>query len=162
MTKEFLSKYISRQEFERSTIAVRNGLANQLHGDLLDNAKHLCRTVIDAIRDYYKAPVFVTSGYRSETVNRLAGGSVNSQHVKGEAIDFTVKGVSVKKVFGDIISGDIKGNDGKPLQYDQVIDEFGSWIHISYKAFRTNRNEALRAHNNGQGTRYVKIQQGRD
>jgi hypothetical protein len=153
MTKRWLSKYITQEEFERSSIAVRNGLINKMNEAQLLNAKHLCTTAIDVIRNFYKAPVFVTSGFRSDTVNRLAGGAINSQHVKGEAIDFTVKGVSVKKVFDDIRNGLI------PIEFDQVIDEFGVWVHLSKKT-TGNRNTALKARNEGQGTRYVKVEKG--
>ena len=43
--------------------------------------------VIWPLGGLYNSPIAVLSGYRSDSVNRLAGGVVNSQHRKGEAAD---------------------------------------------------------------------------
>lgn len=48
---------------------------------------------IQAIRDYYGAPVHITSGLRCRTYNaRLTGSSQNSRHLNGKAVDFYVNG----------------------------------------------------------------------
>lgn len=135
-----LSKYVTRQEFEASQTAVRFGLNNTMNSTQLVAAKYLCTHVVDMIRDYYKRPVLISSGYRSPLLNRHIGGSTTSQHCLGEAVDFTVLGVSVDQVFNDIRSGKIPG-----LVYDQLIHEFGSWVHISIKQGKLNRRENLRA-----------------
>lgn len=36
-------------------------------------------------------PIFVTSGYRCPVHNKNVGGAVNSQHMKGKAVDIYVK-----------------------------------------------------------------------
>jgi uncharacterized protein YcbK (DUF882 family) len=40
----------------------------------------------------------ISSGYRCKEVNQLVGGKSTSQHTKGMVVDFTIKGLSVKKL----------------------------------------------------------------
>jgi len=57
------------------------------------------------IRDYYNVPVFITSSYRSVLCNTIAGGALNSQHLKGLAIDFDFKNENIqKKYINDILN----------------------------------------------------------
>lgn len=45
--------------------------------------------VLEPIRIRLDRPMRILSGYRSRALNRAVGGSVTSQHVRGEATDFT-------------------------------------------------------------------------
>lgn len=49
--------------------------------------------ILQKIRDKFKAPVKITSGYRTESHNRKVGGATNSYHKKGMASDIQVSGV---------------------------------------------------------------------
>lgn len=49
--------------------------------------------ILQMIRDHFKAPVTITSGYRTNAYNSKIGGSKTSFHVKGRAADIKVKGV---------------------------------------------------------------------
>ena len=55
-------------------------------------------TVLQQIRDHFKAPVTINSGYRTEAKNKTVGGAAYSQHKYGTAADITVKGVAPKDV----------------------------------------------------------------
>lgn len=55
--------------------------------------------ILQEIRDYFKAPITINSGFRTATKNKAVGGSPNSQHLYGMAADITVKGVEPKKVY---------------------------------------------------------------
>lgn len=55
-------------------------------------------TVLQQIRDHFKAPVTINSGYRTEAKNKAVGGATYSQHKYGTAADITVKGVAPKDV----------------------------------------------------------------
>jgi uncharacterized protein YcbK (DUF882 family) len=95
--------------------------------------------LLQPIRDHYARPVIVTSGYRSPALNSAVGGSSTSQHMLGEASDFTVQGMSNYEVCKWI-------RDFHPNGFDQLIYEFGEsgWIHCSWKP-TGNRREVLTA-----------------
>lgn len=91
----------------------------------ITNLQILCNYILEPIRNYYKVPVTVTSGFRCKELNDKIGGSKTSQHNFGEAADFIVKGKTVDEVFADIIAGKIN------IVYRQCISEKHRWIHIA-------------------------------
>lgn len=54
--------------------------------------------ILQEIRDYFKSPVVITSGYRTPTHNSSVGGVYNSKHLRGLACDFVVQNVSTDDV----------------------------------------------------------------
>jgi uncharacterized protein YcbK (DUF882 family) len=79
--------------------------------------KYLCDEVLQPTRDKLGQPIPVSSGYRCPELNKIIGGAVSSQHMKGEAADIKLgKGTKAEnKVLFDTI---------KELgKYDQLIDE---------------------------------------
>src|SRR5690606_11146330 len=96
---------------------------------------------LDPLREAIGRPVNVSSGFRNEAVNRLVGGSKTSQHRFGEAADINVPGMSVTEVIAKI--KELK------LPFDQVIDEFGSWVHVSYGP--RQRRQGLKARRDSAG-----------
>lgn len=94
----------------------------------ITNLQILCNYILEPIRNYYKVPVTVTSGFRCKELNDKIGGSKTSQHNFGEAADFIVKGKTVDEVFNDIKDGKID------ICYRQLIKEIikgKEWNHIS-------------------------------
>jgi putative chitinase len=67
--------------------------------------------------------ITVNSGYRSPDVNRAVGGTSNSSHTYGYAVDFTAYGHTPLTI-ANILS---KSN----LKFDQLIYE-KTWVHISF------------------------------
>jgi len=68
-------------------------------------------------------PILVSSGYRCPALNAAVGGSRTSAHLAGLAADFTAPGYgNVYQVARRIAQSDIR--------YDQLIHEYGAWIHI--------------------------------
>lgn len=55
--------------------------------------------ILQQIRDHFKAPVSINSGYRTPAYNKKVGGATYSQHLYGMAADIVVKGVEPKKVY---------------------------------------------------------------
>ena len=51
-------------------------------------------TVLEKAREYFNAPITVTSGSRCTLHNMRVGGSVKSQHLYGKAADIQVEGVN--------------------------------------------------------------------
>ena len=54
--------------------------------------------LLEFIRNYFNAPVIITSAYRTAAYNKKVGGSPNSQHLKGTAADIIVSGVKPAEV----------------------------------------------------------------
>lgn len=67
--------------------------------------------------------ITINSGYRSPDVNRQVGGTSNSSHTYGYAVDFTAYGHTPLTI-ANILS---KSN----LKFDQLIYE-KTWVHISF------------------------------
>lgn len=55
--------------------------------------------ILQEIRNYFKAPITINSGFRTATKNKTVGGATNSQHLYGMAADIVVKGVEPKEVY---------------------------------------------------------------
>jgi zinc D-Ala-D-Ala carboxypeptidase len=143
-----LSKNLTLAEVVRSETAKRIGIDNTPTEKHLDNLKTLAKEIFQPIRDHFKKPIHISSGYRSERLNSsLKGTSTTSQHMTGEAIDIDNDGTSVSNLE---IFQFIKNN----LDFDTLIWEFGNdespaWIHVSYRANRPQRGRVLKATKNG-------------
>jgi hypothetical protein len=58
--------------------------------------------VMQQIRDRYKRVITVNSWYRDPATNLMVGGASGSRHLSGDAVDFTVQGMSTRQVFQDL------------------------------------------------------------
>lgn len=119
-----LSTYFSLDELTLSQTAVRLGLKNEPTAEALENLKYLAGQ-LDKVRRLLRVPVLISSGYRSPAVNKAVGGAANSQHMLGQAADFTAPRAGTPYEVARLI-------DESDLQYDQLIHEFGRWVHISF------------------------------
>lgn len=115
-------------ELLHSDEAIRHKI-NNIPNDkqVLDNLLVLITECLQPIRDYIGKPIRITSGYRCKTLNDLPTirGAKNSQHLFGEAADIVISGITPKQVIEKIIASGI--------EYDQLIDEYDLWTHISFK-----------------------------
>lgn len=131
-----LSKNFKLREFLYSKTAIENNIKNIPSDVYLYNIKDLV-LIMQQIRDYWGLPIEITSGYRCEELNKLVKGAKNSQHIKGQACDFNVKGIApivICKMLKQL------KEQGK-IEYDQLILE-PNWVHISYNHLN-NRGEEL-------------------
>lgn len=117
-----LTDHFTLEEMTFSQTAARLNIPNAPCGVTVNNLTRLC-TLLEDVRTLLGRPITISSGYRSQALNQAIGGAKNSQHILGCAADFTVRGLSVDDIMEAIVDSD--------LQYDQVIKEFGRWIHIS-------------------------------
>lgn len=147
-----LSKNLSLAEVVRSESAKRRGINNMPTAEHLENLKELALNVFQPIRDHFKVPIHISSGYRSRILNNAVNGAAKSQHCTGQAIDIDVDETSItnKQVFDFI-----KDN----LEFDQLIHEFGNdlnpdWVHVSFNK-GANKKQVLRAKRNGIKTYYT-------
>jgi zinc D-Ala-D-Ala carboxypeptidase len=129
-----LSKNFTLDEF----VVTATGLENIPGETEIENLRQLVEKILQPLRDAVGKPVVISSGYRSLSVNTAIGGAGTSQHLKGQAADFTIPGMTNEEIIARIRA--------LRLPYDQVIDELKAgkrWIHVSYNPSRTQRLEWL-------------------
>ena len=123
------------EEFTYSRIAVENALDNTPPAAAKTALNHLVTYLLEPLRKFYKSPVAILSGYRSDAVNRLAGGVVASQHRKGEAADCYVAEGPEQLLAALQNSG---------LPFDQaILYKRCRFLHLSLKQFGRNRMQVL-------------------
>lgn len=142
-----LSDHFTLEEFTRSQTAEALGIENHPNAMQIDAMTRLCLTVLEPVRAYFKSPVIITSGFRSEELNKAIGGVPGSQHAKGEAADIEVIGVPNRRTWQVIVD---------KLNYDQCIaeklrkdDGRAGWVHVSHSREGHQRGEALSYLGNG-------------
>lgn len=129
-----LSNYFTLEEFTHSDIAKQEGIDNTPTASEVVELTRLHDNVMIKIRKSLGVTV-ITSGFRSKKLNSSPSvkGSSSSQHCKGQACDFVVKGQSLNAVFNWC---------KKNLVYDQLILE-PSWVHISFN-IKNNRRQSMK------------------
>ena len=138
-----VSKNISYKEATHSTTAKRLGIDNTPNAEQFSNMVYVAENVFQPIREHFGVPIYVSSFFRSEALNKAVRGSSSSTHIKGEAMDLDAdvyEGVTNAQIFEYI-----KNN----LEFDQLIWEFGTdenpaWVHVSLSK-RNNRKQVLKA-----------------
>ena len=83
-----LSKNFTLRELTKSETASRYGIDNKPNPEFTVNLQNLCETVLQPIRDEYKKPIVVSSGYRCPLLNKIVKGVPGSDHLVGAACDF--------------------------------------------------------------------------
>lgn len=131
-------KFFTIQELINSDTAKKKGIKNIPSSEQEKNLIALVDNILDPLRLAYGKPIIVTSGFRSNELNKAIGGSSTSQHRDGQAVDIrTVEDTKSenKKLFDLIIKLD--------LPFDQLIDEHNfDWVHVSYSP--KNRKQILK------------------
>lgn len=131
-----ISTNFTLNEMIASNAAKKYSIKNMPNAAQLENIINLVNNVLQPIRDEFKEPIIVDSGFRCPTLNKQVNGASNSDHLYGAAADIHTKSDSLtdnKKLWDLIIK--LK-NDGK-ISCRQIIWEYGkknvgpSWIHIS-------------------------------
>jgi len=152
-----LSKNLNLAEVTRSETAKRRKIDNAPTDEHIENLKILAANIFQPMRDHFGKPIYISSGYRSEALNKAIKGSKTSQHCKGEALDIdndnANNGVTNRDIFEFIRDH---------LKFDQLINEFPvkgkpSWVHVSYSKTQ-QRNQVLKAYKDSRNiTRYKKL-----
>ena len=138
--KHYPMKYFSIAEFLRSDAAEKYQVSNIPSDEellaVLHNIKALVDNVLDPLRAMIGQPIIITSGYRSQQVNELVGGSKTSQHLTGKAADIHVQGYTPQQM--DVVYQTIQ----MCYNFDQLIFyPSKNIIHISWNGDK-NRQES--------------------
>ena len=120
--------HFSLQEFTRSQTAARleiNNLPNEeQHNNLIRTAWFLESLRAKIRLQHPGAYIAISSGLRVEKLNLIIGGSKTSAHMKGLAADIHCNKLNPLELAEFI--RDNMADEG----YDQVIHEFGRWVHL--------------------------------
>jgi len=147
----YISPHLRLSEVIKSPTAIRLGISNEPTPEHLDNLKQVANQMFEPLRNHFKVPIGVNSGYRSKALNKAVKGSATSQHCKGEALDLDAD------VYGGLTNAEIFRFIEKNLDFDQLIWEAGTddepaWVHVSYVTHRENRGKKLRYWGKGKYT----------
>lgn len=118
-------KYFTINELTNSQTAKQRGIDNTPPKEVVLNLVKLVDNVLDPLRERYGKPIRITSGYRSEALNKVLKGAKTSHHLKGQAADITVGTKIGNRLLYELIRDNFK--------YTQLINEHDfSWVHVSY------------------------------
>ena len=150
-----ISKHISYKEATRSITAKRLGINNTPDVEQIYNMQVLAENIFEPLRKYVGKPICINSMFRSPELNKAVGGSITSQHCKGQAMDIDDK-------YGHATNAEMFEFIKNNLDFDQMIWEFGDdenpdWVHVSYISKEENRNKILKAYKNKGRTAYKVI-----
>lgn len=143
-----LSTHFTLEEMLRSDAATRLDIHEQFSPsqEVINNLEALSKNVLEPLRELVLAvnpqtkadgDIRISSGYRCLRLNHAIGGAANSQHTLGQAADTEVPGMTVEEWYQFIKKSGIP--------FDQLIQEFGRWVHVSYNPAGNNRGQCLRA-----------------
>lgn len=129
-----LTPHFTLEEMTFSQTAARIGIDNTPPADVVENLKRTAAG-LENVRIVLNAnAIKVSSGYRCLALNAAVGSKPTSQHVTGQAADFTCAAFgSPEQIIRTILASG--------LSFDQIIHEFESWVHISFAD--ANRKQAL-------------------
>jgi len=140
---EKISRHVSYKEATNSATAKRLGILNSPTEAQLHNMSIVAKMVFEPLRVHFSVPIYVSSMFRSEELNKALGGATSSQHMANNGAAMDIDADRYGRVTNEEIFSYIKDN----LQFDQLIAEgvengHVEWVHVSYKA-KKNRNQVL-------------------
>ena len=138
-----ISRHISLKEAIKSNTATRLNIDNTPRELDLIKMTEIAEKIFEPLREWVGGPIKVNSFYRSPELNSAIGGSKNSQHCIGCALD-------IDDTFGHKTNAQMFDYIKNNLDYDQMIWEFGDddncdWVHVSYISEDVNRRRLLKA-----------------
>lgn len=149
-----VSDNITYKEALHSNTAKRLGIENVPDEFTFETMQITAEHVFEPVRKHFNEPIYISSFYRCEELNKAIGGSSKSQHCKGEAID-------IDDVYSKATNADFFNYIKNKLEFDQLIWEFGDdtnpdWVHVSY-SLGNNRMRILKAIKENGRTKYIDI-----
>lgn len=137
-----ISDNFSWNEFSASATATAKGIDNTIPESVRPNIKALVNNLLQPLCDRTGWQDIISSGYRSQALNKAVGGVESSQHRTGEAADnkyyfkYNGKVIYIKpiQVLYILLSCG--------LDFDQAI-LYDTFIHLSYTTKRANRRQVL-------------------
>ena len=137
-----VTMHFTIEELCASNTAKAKGISNKPNVQQMINLVYLTAYVLEPLRVAMGESIKISSGFRSEALNKAVGGAFNSQHKKGQAADLCIDGnIEKGKRWFNYIR--------QHLPFDQLIwehDKSGTyWVHVSYvfPDFGKNRRQVI-------------------
>lgn len=137
MIADRLSPHFTLAELTISASAARRGIRNTPTPAVLAVLRATAARMEEVRALLGNLPIVVTSGFRSAVVNKLVGGSATSAHMTGHAVDFTCPAFGSPAKVAAHLARHLKG-------YDQIIEEFGHWVHVGFGPGQRNQQLTAR------------------
>ena len=141
-----MTEHFSLRELTRSFVADIRKINNAPSQEAKDNLKMLAQNVLEPLRAKFGAPLYVSSGFRSEALNKAVKGAKNSQHLFGQAADLIAcagAGESKKQANKRLFNVARQMIESGEITVGQLIDEKNfAWVHVSLPTERL-KNQIL-------------------
>ena len=144
-----LSEHFTLGELTKTSYITNDG--NIPSQTAIDNLRRLCADWLEDLRYSQNTlygdkngdiPIIISSGYRSEEVNRLCGGAKGSNHLTGCAVDIKCYGPEQMIRMAGIL---LDISDGTKRDFDELIlEKRGTtyWVHFAVRP-KDNRRKIL-------------------
>ena len=122
-----MSKHFKLEELLRSETALKNKIENLPSFEVVKHLDELAN-FLDGLREAWRSPIKVNSGFRSTELNAKVGGVQRSAHKLGYAADLVPANGDMEK-FKKVVVAWVKDK-----KFDQcILEKSGStqWVHIS-------------------------------
>lgn len=120
--------HFTLEEFTRSDTADKLHIDNTPSADVVLNLCVLASQVLEPVRRAWRKPMIITSGYRSEELNKTVGGVKGSYHTKGMACDIRI----TEQLEGETLARFL---NEMPLCDLCLIEHKGNsiWLHVQFR-----------------------------
>ena len=126
-------RYFTLKEMCASEKAEKKGIDNYPSFTVVEHLSELVENILEPLRDAWGGPIYVTSGYRCEALNKAVGGVATSVHKLGWAADLQPARGRYDE-FKTFVKAWLVRNR---VRFDQCIEETDGgerWIHIGLKS----------------------------
>jgi uncharacterized protein YcbK (DUF882 family) len=141
-----LSEHFTLAEMTKTSYNIKN-VPNEAQ---VENLKRLC-SWLEMLRSEWNCrygegndPIIINSGFRSEAVNNVIGGTATSNHLTGCAADIRVAGMEQLIRYATIL---LDVSDQSREDFDELLLEYsprgGYWLHFAVRPKGNRRKVRL-------------------
>ena len=134
LRRRYNQRYVLRSVSPPKLGGVRGGLNRGLSGASSDHPTHTGTPPNSGGEIDTEEPIIISSGYRSQALNKKVGGSPTSNHLTGCAVDIRVYGVEQAMRYAVIL---MDYADETKQDYDELLIERnrsgGYWLHFAVR-----------------------------